>query len=111
MSGHALRYTKGNESRNIKPRAVLPTTEDVAILRRCAAGYIIVTMIDGKPQYTYEDGSPVTLRPLKRRTAISHDDGERNFARLVREGWLIGDKGDCLFQDNPQPQIYRARKL
>jgi hypothetical protein len=106
--GHALRYTKGNEEKNIKPRPVLPVREDVPILRRAAMGYIVVTMIDGSPQYNYEDGTPVTLHRF--RTGTAYDDGQKHFQRMVSEGWLIGDKGDSLFADDPQPQIYRARK-
>jgi hypothetical protein len=108
MSGHALRYTNGNERKNITPKPILPTKEEVAILRRCAAGYIVVTMVDGSPQYNYEDGISVTL--LHSRRGGTHDNGEKHFARLVNERWLVGDKKDCLFPDDPQPQIYRARK-
>jgi hypothetical protein len=99
-AGHAIRYTEGNDRKGIKPKPVLPTPQDVAILRRAAAGYIIVTMQHGWPSYTYEDGSPVTL----------HGNGQKHFVKLVAEGWLIPDKGDALFPDDPQPQIYRARK-
>lgn len=109
MSGHALRYTKGDKRRGIPPKPVLPTKEDVAILRRCAVGYIVVTMIDGSPQYNYDDGTTVTL--INRKIGVGrYDNGEKHFARLVKERWLIGDKNDCLFPDDPQPQIYRARK-
>ena len=104
MSGHPLRYTRGNVKKNVPPKPVLPTPQDVAILRRAALGYIIVTHIDGKPQYNYEDGTPVTLRESH------HDNGQRHFNKLVAEKWLGGDSGDSLFPDDPQPQIYRARK-
>lgn len=103
-SGHALRYTAGNAQKGIPARPVLPTSQDVAILRRAALGYIVVTMIEGDPQYNYDDGSPVTLRPSR------GDDGKAHFAKLVAEGWLVPDKGDSLFPDDPNPQIYRARK-
>jgi hypothetical protein len=106
--GHALRYTKGDDNKNIEPKPVLPTPQDVAIIRRASAGYIVVTMQDGSPTYSYEDGSRVTLRSSK--VGTSYDDGERHFNKMVAEGWLIPDKGDALFPDDPQPQIYQARK-
>lgn len=109
MSGHALRYTKENKRKKIAPKPILPTIEEVAILRRCAAGYIVVTMIDGSRHYNYEDGTPVTLLN-SRIGAGTYDNGERHFARLVDERWLVGDKNDSLFADDPRPQIYRARK-
>lgn len=104
--GHALRYTKGNDRKNIPPKPVLPSKDDMPILRRAAAGYIVVTMVDGAPRYAYDDGSLVTLRGLR-----GKDFGRRHFQRLVKEGWLVADRGDSLLPDDPNPQIYRARKL
>jgi len=101
--GHPLRYTKGNEELDRKRKAVLPTPHEVAIMRRAAGGFIIVTMVDGSPRYSYEDGSPVGFIES---TKENHP-GQRQFSRMVNEGWLVGDRGDSLFED--QPQIYRAR--
>jgi hypothetical protein len=47
------------------------------ILRRAAAGYIVVTMIEGKPHYAYDDGSYVSLQ------ACCGDGGRVHFERLV----------------------------
>jgi hypothetical protein len=102
--GHPLRYTKGNKMKNVAPKPVLPAPHDMPILRRATLGYIIVTMVDGEPQYNYEDGSPVTLRENRR------DNGKRHFDKLVAEGWLVGDRDDSLFPEDPRPQIYRARR-
>jgi hypothetical protein len=107
--GHPLRYTKGDEARHIPQRPVLPAAEDVAIMRRATLGYIIVTMINGQRRFSYEDGSPVSLRPSKI-APRKWDYGELHFDRMVKEGWLVPDPGDSLLPDHPQPQIYRARK-
>ena len=47
-AGHPLRYTKGNKQLGRQRRPVLRTKEDVAILRRAAAGFVLVTMIEGE---------------------------------------------------------------
>lgn len=109
MSGHPLRMTAANERKHIRPKPVLPGTADMPILRRAAQGYIVVTMIDGARQFNYEDGSHVSLKRSKL-SPTRWDEGEKHFDKLVKEGWLVGDKGDCLFADDPHPQIYRTRK-
>ncbi|MBO0738761.1 MAG: hypothetical protein J2P48_19690 [Alphaproteobacteria bacterium] len=102
--GHALKTTKGNEARGIAPKPILPTPHETAMLRRVAAGYCIVTYVEGEPHYAYENGEPMSLRK-------THSDptGSRQFHRLVDQGWLIPDRGDTLFDDTPA-QIYRARR-
>lgn len=77
-----------------------PNEADMPILRRAAAGYIIVTMVDGRPRYNYADGVPVSLRNRG-------DGGQAHFQRLVINGWLVPDK-DTLFIDAPNAQVYRA---
>jgi hypothetical protein len=64
---------------------------------------IMVTLVDGVPHYTYEDGSPVSLRE-------KGDSGARHFKKLVAEGWLVPEKGDSLLEGGP-PQRYRTRSL
>ena len=102
-AGHALRFTKGNKQLGRQRRPVLPTKDDVAILRRAASGFVLVTMIEGKRRYTYEDGAPVTLR-----CTTKDLNGEHHFQRLVNEGWLVPEKGGGLFGD--EPQKYFARR-
>ena len=101
--GHALTYTKGDEAKNLAEKPILPTPQEVAILRRCAAGYIKVTLTEDGPQYSYDDGTELPLR-----TPRGDRHGTKQFKRLVANGWLIPD-ADSLLPDGP-PQIYRARK-
>ena len=96
MSNFALRKTH-------RGKPVLPTPADMAILRRAARGFVMVTIIDGAPRYSYEDGTPVSLRE-------KNDSGARHFKKLVAEGWLVPEEGDALFEGGP-PQRYRARSL
>jgi hypothetical protein len=83
-----------------KIKTLCPNEADMPILRRAAAGYIIVTMVDGHPRYNYADGVPVSLRNRG-------DGGQAHFQRLVINGWLVPDK-DALFVDMPNAQVYRA---
>lgn len=100
--GHAVTFTKGNERMGITRKPILPTPEDVAILRRAAAGFVLVSIIDGKMRVSYEDGTPVSPR-------WRDPSGARMLQKMVSNGWLIPDKNDTLF-DVPLAQIYRARK-
>jgi hypothetical protein len=101
--GHAVTFTPGNQRLGKPEKPILPSVEEVAILRRASLGFIIVTLTETGKIYAYEDGSPVTFR--------SGDQvrSERQFARMVANGWLMPDRGDSLFDGGP-PQIYRARK-
>jgi len=101
MTGHPLRRTKGNEEKGIRPKPVLPSAKDMAILRRAAQGYIFATQTEDGPEFRYDDGAMVSLRDGAK--------GGRQFARMIAEGWLIPDKHDSLL-DNGPPQLYRARK-
>jgi hypothetical protein len=101
--GHATTFTRGNELIGRPERPILPSKEEVAILRRTSRGFIKATMIDGSPTYSYEDGSKITFNSDKDHKI------QRQFHRMVANGWLIPDKGDSLFGD--APQIYRARRL
>jgi hypothetical protein len=100
--GHALRFTKGNPARGIDRKPVLPSAQDTAILRRTSLGFIMMTMVDGEPRYTYEDGTEVGLNRTTRDRS-----GQRHFDRLTKERWLLPDKGDSLFEGGPA-QIYRV---
>jgi DNA (cytosine-5)-methyltransferase 1 len=102
--GHPLRYTRGDEARRIPQRPVLPAAEDVAIMRRAALGHIIVTMINGRRRFSYEDGSPVSLRPSKI-SPRKWDYGELHFDRMVTEGWLVPDPGGTLFSGIGAPEL------
>jgi hypothetical protein len=86
-----------------KPKLARPTDADMPILRRAAASYIVVTMVDGRPCYNYADGAYVSLRSHR------DDGGWAHFQRLVRNGWLVPDQ-DVLFADAPLAQVYRALK-
>jgi len=101
--GHPLTFTKGDRRKGIAPKPILPKPEEVAMLRRVAAGYATLTYSEHGPQYAYDDGTPM---PLRR----SHKDpnGEQAFQRLVANGWLIPES-DGLFAGTPA-QTYRARK-
>jgi hypothetical protein len=101
--GHALTFTKGNEKKNIPRKPILPTPEEVAMLRRIARGYAKLTFTEKGPQYAYDDGTPLPLRRPKR-----DPHGKLHFDRMVENRWLVGDK-DSLMEDGT-PQIYRARK-
>jgi hypothetical protein len=83
---------EGNNAQ--KPKLARPTEADMPILRRAAAGYIVVTMVDGKPRYNYADGAYVSLQRHR------NDGAHAHFTRLVSNGWLVPDK-DTLFKDAP----------
>jgi hypothetical protein len=102
--GHALTFTPGNRNLGKPKKPILPSVEEVAILRRASLGFIIVTLTETGQIYTYEDGSWVTFRSGDQRKV------ERQFARMVANGWLVPDRHDTLFDGGP-PQIYRARKV
>jgi hypothetical protein len=102
--GHALTFTPGNQATGKPEKPILPSKEEVAILRRTSLGFIKVTMIDGKPTYSYEDGSPISFRNQHNGRGV-----DRQFHRMAANGWLIPDKGDSLFGE--APQVYRARQL
>jgi hypothetical protein len=102
--GHALTFTPGNSALGKPEKPILPSKEEVAILRRATLGFIKVTMIDGRPTYAYEDGSRISFRKPDDERSVNSQ-----FHRMVANGWLIPDKGDSLFGD--APQIYRARRL
>lgn len=72
-----------------KPR--LPTERQTALLRRIAQSKVIVTFSSGCPTYCYDGGM------------LDPDD----FRRFVKNGWLVGDRGDSPFD---RPQVYRVRK-
>jgi hypothetical protein len=101
--GHALTYTRGSKAKNRPEKPILPTPLEVAILRRCAAGYIKVTLTEKGSQYSYDDGTELPLR-----TPRGDRHGTKHFQRLVSNGWLIPD-ADSLLPGGP-PQVYRARK-
>jgi hypothetical protein len=101
--GHALTFTPGNAIIGRPEKPILPSVEEVAILRRASLGFIIVTLTETGRVYTYEDGNLVTFR------SSAPAKSERQFARMVANGWLIPDRRDSLFAGGP-PQIYRARK-
>jgi hypothetical protein len=101
--GHATTFTRGNELIGRPERPILPSKEEVAILRRASLGFIKATMIEGSPSYSYEDGTKITFRSDERHKI------QRQFSRMVSNGWLIPDKHDSLFPDGPA-QIYRARQ-
>lgn len=83
-----------------------PNEQQVAVLRRVAKGFLLVTQgIKGK-QYSYEDGSPITSLNKK-------GDNSRAIARMIAEGWLIPVEKEVLpFAGEPMPpQRYRARTV
>lgn len=96
--GNALAYTKGNEYRGVKPKPILPTLEQTAVLRRAARGHIICTLIEGEktPVFSYEDGTPITI-------------SDESVLKMIRQRWLVPDKSTRLF-GNGFAQRYDARK-
>ena len=96
VPGHATARTKTN-----KP--ILPTNHQTAILRRIARGFLLVTLRqDDDPLITYEDGTRISFQGVEKPM-----DQVR---RWVRNGWLIPDRGDSLY-DFAEAQVYRARTL
>ena len=101
--GHPRTYTKGNRLKGISPKPILPTPDEVAMLRRIARGYARTTNTGGGPQYHYDDGTPMPLRKGK-----LDPYGTKAFKRLVHNGWLI-PQGDALIPGTLS-QTYKARK-
>jgi hypothetical protein len=95
-ASHPNRYTQGNPDLGIQPKPILPTEDQVAVLRRCHSGFIIATMIDGNPNYSYDDGSQISL-------------SKKQIQKMIKEGWLVPDPTDSLFLNGPA-QVFRARK-
>lgn len=83
-----------------------PNEQQVAILRRVALGFLLVTQGEKGPVYTYDDGSPL---PNLSRTV----GNERSVKRMIAEGWLMPIEGEALpFHSAPTPpQRYRARTV
>lgn len=102
--GHAKTFTKGNPKLGRPEKPILPSKEEVAILRRASLGFIKLTLTEDGPSYSYEDGSKITFRSDQAKNIA------RQFERMVSNGWLIPDRGDSLLGDGP-PQIYRARSV
>lgn len=71
-------------------RQFRPSEREVAMLRRIARGRLLVTMIDGEPVYSYDDGSTCD---------------QRGAARLVRMGWVVPDDKPLIGE---VPQSYRV---
>jgi hypothetical protein len=79
---------------------VRPNEHEVAILRRIARGYLLVTMVEGKPIYCYDDGTRIGSGNRNR-----DPFGERQLLRFVQNGWIVPVKGEGLISD-AQPQRY-----
>lgn len=82
-----------------------PTEHEVAILRRIARGYLLASMEpNGKgetePVYRYDDGTPIHDIKARRLASIE---------RFVNNGWIVGVKGESLFEDGT-PQRYVVPK-
>jgi hypothetical protein len=101
--GHATTFTRGNANIGRPAKPILPSKEEVAILRRASQGFIKATMIDGSPSYSYEDGSKITFRSDEQHKI------QRQFSRMVENRWLLPDQKDSLFEGGT-PQVYRARR-
>lgn len=102
--GHAMTFTKGDDGKGIPKKPILPTPQEVAMLRRIAMGYAVLTFTDDGPHYAYNDGAALPLR-----RSPKDPDGKGQFERMVSNGWLIPDKKDSLFED-ASAQVYRVRK-
>jgi hypothetical protein len=84
--------------REIKPPA--PTEHEVAILRRIARGALLMTMIDGEPAATYDDGAAIA-------TFKGERFNDRMLKRFLKNGWLIPVKGESLLGGQDEtPQRY-----
>lgn len=83
-----------------------PSEYTAAILRRVAAGFLLVTHVEeeGKTvtRYTYDDGTPI-------RDQKGHALSSRAIAQMIKHRWLIPIDGESMF-DGP-PQRYRSRTL
>lgn len=79
-----------------------PTPHERAILQRIARGFLIVTQLEERTIYTYEDGTPIvnerTFKPLD----------NKGFARLSR--FLDPEPSSGLFNIPGAAQRWNARK-
>ena len=80
-----------------------PGEHTIAILRRVARGFLLVTQHEDRTVYCYDDG-----------TKIRNSQGGlvtgRQVKAMIRHGWLLPIKGESLITDGP-PQRYRARTV
>ncbi len=84
--------------RELKPP--VPTEHEVAILRRIARGALLMTMIDGEPCATYEDGAAI-------RTIKGESFNDRSLKRFLKNGWVKPVKGESLLTgEDDTPQRY-----
>ncbi len=102
--------SKAERERGYRP-VPQPNEQHIAVLRRVARGFLLVTHTTGKDGspvtlYTYEDGTPMTSLNKK-------GDNSRVVARMVAEGWLIPIENEALpFHGEPMsPQRCRARTI
>jgi hypothetical protein len=86
-----------------------PSPEQVTVLRRVSAGYLMRThRVDdngkSRVEFSYEDGSRMTslAKPGAR------CDDEKIVNGMIANGWLIPIEGETLIDGAP-PQRYRAR--
>ena len=74
-----------------------PTDKEVAILRRIARGFLLVTKGEKGDTFTYEDGSPVT------------HEGKHGFplTKFLHNRWIKPVEGEELIEGMPQRYVLR----
>lgn len=80
-----------------------PGEHTLAILRRVARGFLLVTQNEGRTLYCYDDGTPV-------RNSNGGEIAGHQIKAMIKRGWLLPIKGESLLTDGP-PQRYRARTI
>lgn len=67
-----------------------PTENEVAMLRRISRGRLLVTMVDGRKVYAYEDGA---------------NCDQRSAQRLIRQGWVVPQDQGLWHGEEPQSYV------
>lgn len=91
----------GRKGVPIKPPK--PSPHESAIPRRIARGALLMTMIEGKPAYTYEDGTEITSGKAR----FGYESfREWQFNRFVQAGWIVADPSAPALLPGETPQRY-----
>lgn len=83
-----------------------PNEQQVAVLRRVARGFLLVTHTDKGAVYSYDDGTRLA-------SLSKTGENDRIIKRMIAEGWLLPiDKETLPFAGEAMPpQRYRARTV
>ena len=96
------REDKATGRRSLKQ--ALPNEHEVAILRRIARGHLLVTMVEGKEVYCYDDGTRINSGNRR-----AEPFSGRQLARFLQHQWIVPVQDESLIEGVPQRYIVPKR--